>query len=939
MKKVSLILLSVLLIASMFISCDNSTKMKDELVQVTLSAGDYRSLVVSSEIETLDSVNWFYKATKVSETQFDFGAKSEETSIILFPGQGEEKQILTLSQGKWDFELFGRNDDGTLLYYGIVEDALIIKSTAPTSVVIGVSPYTTAPGTLVLDNVTIKLATANGTTTDVAPNYLKVNNTEYFGFTGSKEISGLSAGQYTVTVAWKQTVEEDNPNTKAIETSYEVVVASETVVVTVYGGRTTTITGSVSEETGSGIINGEVEIKTKGTVSKTVVAGEPTIFTVNVAPVNSIISDEVKNTTVYFPAGVIEDGSDVRLTVGVKDFDSGYIVEDNEAPITGLSLTIEGTENGSITNPFDDSVCITTYVLKNLDGVKVRYSNPSGDDEEYSINVLDIEPKEIEIEDNFEGVYFKDTGKLVFKTKHFSEYYVVANEFALINETTNVVYDDIVKAVEGATSHQVIKLVSDLDLSEVYEAGSCTVLNFEDGITFDLNSKKLTSNNFSIVFQGDNLCIKNGEFIVANNGAYALFVGDERTTQGCVIDNIICDGGINIYNTEVTIDNTEVESGSFYSVWADENTSITINSGTFTQRENVGVAVLGSGEFGHLIINGGEYRGDNFIYSANGFFEFSFDPSSKLDSTKFDVYYNEETGYYELVNLIHTISDFKVKNKLDSILGNSNFKSEKAIALSGRYRLEADITVEDLIYVDEGVYAVLDLNGHKIESIFKGFSIGNFGSLDIFDSSCTSETIGTGIVYNSSNSSDNGNYSHDAIRNFGTLNIYGGTFGDDDLETGNENTKHLGAALRNLGNATIYGGSFTCADNYQQYSSGANFYSYAIRSSGNLNIENCYVYGAMNGGISADAGVITIKGGLVDIYGSESFYALVNNKNNNGKTIIYDGTFKKTGGKGSLLGGFTGMPSWDATSSLEENGFTVNGGTFIYNNQSVSMNQ
>ncbi|MGN1190384.1 MAG: hypothetical protein ACI4SL_08335, partial [Candidatus Ornithospirochaeta sp.] len=296
MKKISLILLSVLLIASMFISCDNSTKMKDELVQVTLSAGDYRSLEVSSEIETLDSVNWFYKATKVSETQFDFGAKSEETSIILFPGQGGEKQILTLSQGKWDFELFGRKADGTLLYYGIVEDALIIKSTAPTSVVIGVSPYTTAPGTLVLDNVTIKLATANGTTTDVAPNYLKVNDTEHSGFTGSKEISGLSAGQYTVTVAWKETVNEDNPNTDARETSYEVVVASETVVVTVYGGRTTTITGSVSEETGSGIINGEVEIKTEDIVSKTVVAGEPTVFTMNIAPANNTSSDEVKNT-------------------------------------------------------------------------------------------------------------------------------------------------------------------------------------------------------------------------------------------------------------------------------------------------------------------------------------------------------------------------------------------------------------------------------------------------------------------------------------------------------------------------------------------------------------------------------------------------------------------------------------------------------------------
>lgn len=571
MKKVSLILLSVLLIASMFISCDNSTKMKDELVQVTLSAGDYRSLVVSSEIETLDSVNWFYKATKVSETQFDFGAKSEETSIILFPGQGEEKQILTLSQGKWDFELFGRKADGTLLYYGIVEDALIIKSTTPTSVVIGVSPYTTAPGTLVLDNVTIKLATANGTTTDVSPNYLKVNNTEYFDFTGSKKISGLSAGQYTVTVAWKQTVEEDNPNTEAIETSYEVVVASETVVVTVYGGRTTTITGSVSEETGSGIINGEVEIKTEGTVSTTVVGGAPTTFTSNVAPVNSIYSNQVENTTVTFAADKLDADKTATMTITVKDIsqsaeESDFKVIEGVNPVAGISLELQ-VGDSAVSGEFGEAK-IVTYIARNLSNVKVYYGT--------ELIAEDTEATDI---------YDPETGKLTFSTTHFSEFYVGASEFGALNETTNVVYESFTDAFAEATSGDTVKLFKNVSLSSVLEIGKSITLN-GNGYEIQNTAKRvirITAPNLDVKMYDLGIISKCTEtsdvrgisFDDTSSGTSLLLDGCSISASFYAI-NVICGPK----NLNVTIKNGTVAAG-----WAAINCYA--NDSTFTIENSV----------------------------------------------------------------------------------------------------------------------------------------------------------------------------------------------------------------------------------------------------------------------------------------------------------------------------------------------------------------
>ena len=104
-----------------------------------------------------------------------------------------------------------------------------------------------------------------------------------------------------------------------------------------------------------------------------------------------------------------------------------------------------------------------------------------------------------------------------------------------------------------------------------------------------------------------------------------------------------------------------------------------------------------------------------------------------------------------------------------------------------------------------------------------------------------------------------------------------------------------------------------------------------------MTINDGILYGAMNGGVSADAGQIVINGGSFSVSGKTSYYVLVTSKSAGGKIIVNGGTFTKTGGNGGLLGGFSGMPSWDAAADLAANGYTITSGTFIRDGETITL--
>ena len=102
-----------------------------------------------------------------------------------------------------------------------------------------------------------------------------------------------------------------------------------------------------------------------------------------------------------------------------------------------------------------------------------------------------------------------------------------------------------------------------------------------------------------------------------------------------------------------------------------------------------------------------------------------------------------------------------------------------------------------------------------------------------------------------------------------------------------------------------------------------------------MTINDATLYGAMNGGVSCDAGTIHINGGNFTVSGATSYYVLVTASNT--EIHVSGGTFTKIGGNGGLLGGFKGMPSWDASDDLENNGYHITGGTFIKDGETVTF--
>ena len=270
---------------------------------------------------------------------------------------------------------------------------------------------------------------------------------------------------------------------------------------------------------------------------------------------------------------------------------------------------------------------------------------------------------------------------------------------------------------------------------------------------------------------------------------------------------------------------------------------------------------------------------------------------------------------------------------------------EKALINGGNIKLKNDISMPDVIEIPAGTTTELDLNGKTITSteasaIGQNRPIVNYGTLVIKGNGTIDTTDANG---------------YGAIRNYGTLTIENGTFKGNGLGGGsavdnqaggtttiNGGTYYASAAVMNRegGTMIINGGDFEGVTNANEQYSTNQMFSYAIRNYGDMTINDGTVHGSMNGGVACDKGTITINGGYFKVEKPElnqSFYVLLTNKSTASKIIVNGGTFEQTNGTDRLLGGFSGMPSWDATADLEANGFTVTGGIFILNGEIVEI--
>lgn len=168
------------------------------------------------------------------------------------------------------------------------------------------------------------------------------------------------------------------------------------------------------------------------------------------------------------------------------------------------------------------------------------------------------------------------------------------------------------QAVQISANYSAYTIIFDEDIN--WTKSGSTVFDV-DGVTISLNGKTLSLKNMAVIFQGNDLTIKDGTVSVTDGGNYALFVGDEEYTTGVVVENVVLNGGINAYNTSVTLKDCTITGTKYYAIWCDTNAQVTVESGKYAVSADgknvIGMGVPGDDYIISLTINGGEFVSEN----------------------------------------------------------------------------------------------------------------------------------------------------------------------------------------------------------------------------------------------------------------------------------------------------------------------------------------
>lgn len=439
MKKLSCILLAVMLITAMFVSCTAEViDPYDGLAYVTFGGPASKDLTASYEVQSYEDLYWFYTATKADEYG-KTGETGENEEIPLAgtaekPEKGLGGKIGPFSQGKWDFVLTAYNSVGsnkTLVYKGSVDGVKLTKSEVK-SVPVSVTPQGKT-GTIEFRNAFFKWNEDNGGGAKPTIKITAVGPQTY------TLLSGLGAPDENGNVPLKW----NNNNTLSIDQSYiEIPVGyykctvvawvvdesspifEQSFGIRVYGSATTVISGDIMEKVDSFV---DFEVSQEDLV---VFKGASTMEVLS-TPANA--SDKV--TTVDFGSSLEADKTyslSVKSTTAAEAA-TKFTVSDGKAAVAGIDLTLTDTSDNKSVTSFRSEITITTYIAPGLnkDNLKVLYGN---DGKNYLVD------------------YDSITGKLVFTTNHFSEYYVVADAIASIGSTGYAFLQDAIDAAEsGAT--------------------------------------------------------------------------------------------------------------------------------------------------------------------------------------------------------------------------------------------------------------------------------------------------------------------------------------------------------------------------------------------------------------------------------------------------------------------------------------------------------
>ena len=515
MKRSLFIAIVVLLMAALFVSCNAEKSLEDQLFEVTID-GSSRALQATGEFNVdIDQFYWFYTATKTSGG-FRTGEKTVETPVKADGSAGIVGANLgSFSKGTWEFSFYGyasatdKETAAKRIYFqaGLSQT---ISSAVSLAITLERGEGTLPASTVVFDNPTwyhedFKTLPANQTTGyELALKVFVGDATEAWKTVTATTVDGKA------TFAFADT----DVLTLAAETTLRFrvywgadLVGSEDLVIPAAGATKYTVSdldGTVSgitpvdEQYGVVIFDATVpgieSTEATGTISVSPV--DATVVKAGVAPVST------EQTTVTFPAGSFEAAGTHELTIAVADAaaaaETNFVVTNVDttgAPIAVLSFTLT---NAPATFG-DEAVEVETFIQPGLDAnsIKVIYNGTTG-----------AQPTDV--------AYDPQTGRLTFKTTHFSDYVVVSTK--AVARIGNTLYETLPEACIAALATEgntVITLLCDASgdgFSPDNAALGSYTIDFA-GHTYDVvglvGSTGTVSQAFRVI-QGQSVVLKNG---------------------------------------------------------------------------------------------------------------------------------------------------------------------------------------------------------------------------------------------------------------------------------------------------------------------------------------------------------------------------------------------------------------------------------------------
>jgi len=667
MRKTISVLLIVLVGLMMFTACNPESSISDALVKVRLVDGNSRALSASLNFDVNKVKRWEYSAVKADnglKTGETKGTSGDVTTAVL----DENKQTAALSQGAWNFYLYGYDAalDGNLICKGSAMDVLITSES--NSVSITVNPLQEKTGVIAIDN-NIDIVDKNGKAYDKGTGddeYTKTVTVTKFSDSSvvtadsNSSITGyttysVDSGTYKVVVTYTAT-----------HNGTQYTAATATKYVNVYDHLTTKVSGTITESEQAATINAEGSFEGTATVTATFASvsvggqsvtanSEATTLKFDYTPVGkkgteASGTDNLESTFV-FPAGSLKKTADNEtVSIEYKTASAGTAAKTYEitdaigAVVAAVDITANGFDSTNLEGSDGSYPVLTTFIGKDLGA---SFDTTDSDTSNVSVT-LGIQYYGDFVEtDNDKAellAYDSETGYLKYSPKHFSTYVIFSNKYALTDDN-GAMYETLADAVEKAADGATITLWKDIDLTET--------LSIEKSLTIDMNGHNIKANSAETYKSGNpfyifNITESNVTFEIKNSSETESVISEvgRGISSGLCIKNglknvtatinknvkietptgvLVVSGTLNVYGKLYVTTREFAISGNATKDWeaADPGTVINLYEGaevksTATVGDKTGMVAIYQPQKGILNIKGATVEGYSGICIRSG---------------------------------------------------------------------------------------------------------------------------------------------------------------------------------------------------------------------------------------------------------------------------------------------------------------------------------